>query len=63
MTAGVQLLTVPEAAARLRVSRATAYRLIAARELKTVDAGLGQRRTKSRIAESEIARFIADRTT
>lgn len=60
-TTADQLLTVPEVAQRLRVSRATAYRHIADGSIRTVEAGRGKRATKSRVRESELARFIAAR--
>jgi excisionase family DNA binding protein len=56
----VQLLTVPETAARLRVNRSTVYDLIAAGELRVVDLGHG--RSKTRIPEDALAEFIAART-
>lgn len=56
-----QLLTMPEVAARLGVSRATAYRHVADGSIKTVEAGRGKTRTKSRVRESELVRFMDER--
>lgn len=51
--------TIPELVELLGVSRATVYRLIAAGRLDVSDAGLGSRRTKSRIPESAVAKYQA----
>lgn len=56
-----QMFTIPDVMARLRVSRATVYRLIADGELKRHDMGRGTRATKTRISESELKRFIDSR--
>lgn len=52
-----QLLTVPQFAARLGVSRATAYRLIAAKRVRVVDIGTGTT-PRTRIPDSALAEFI-----
>lgn len=57
-----RLYRVEEAAEQLGVSRATAYRLIAAGELGSLDvAPPRSTRAMTRISEAHIARFIADR--
>jgi excisionase family DNA binding protein len=57
--AQVQLLTIPEAAKRLRCSESHIYRLIANRELRAVDVSQpGARRAKTRISEADLARYI-----
>lgn len=60
-TTADQLLTVPEVAERLGICRRSVYNLISDRSIKTVDVGRGKRATKSRVKESELARFIASR--
>jgi excisionase family DNA binding protein len=51
------LLTIPEAAAALRISRSSIYRLFDSRELSWV-----QVRGKRRVSTAEINRFIAAHT-
>ncbi len=51
------LLTIPEAAAALRISRSSIYRLFDSRELSWV-----QVRSKRRVTTAEINRFIAAHT-
>lgn len=56
-----QLLTIPEAAARLRCHRDTVYELIARGELDVTDISTRGRGT-SRIPEPSVAAFIERRT-
>jgi excisionase family DNA binding protein len=57
------LLTIPEAAERLRCSRGHVYTLIADGDLDTVDiAPRGSRKAKTRVTEASVIRFIDDRT-
>jgi excisionase family DNA binding protein len=51
------LLTIPEAAARLRISRSSVYRLFDAGELRWVRVC-----TSRRVSTAEINRFIAEHT-
>lgn len=53
-----QLLTIPQFAQRLGVSRATAYRIIADGLVDRTDVGRG-RRPKTRISERAVAKYIA----
>lgn len=57
----MQLLDIPQAAARLRCSKRHVYNLLAAGLLKPVDISLGPR-SQTRIADTEIDRFIRDAT-
>jgi excisionase family DNA binding protein len=58
-----QLYTIPETAERLRVADNTVYRLIASGSLKAVDlAPAGSTRSKTRIRDDDLARFIDART-
>jgi excisionase family DNA binding protein len=52
-----EVLTIPQVADRLKVSRNTVYRLISAGELPVVEV-----RGKSRVAESDLQQYI-DRNT
>lgn len=52
-----EVLTIPQVAARLKVSRNTVYRLISDGDLPVVEV-----RGKSRISESELQKYI-DRNT
>ena len=62
MTEPGRLLTIPQTAERLAVSRGTVYALIARRELRAVDlAGPGSR-SKTRIRLDDLAAFIEART-
>lgn len=57
-----RLYRIEQAAELLDVSRATAYRLVAAGDLGSVDvAPTGSKRPKTRVSEAHIAKFIADR--
>lgn len=57
-----RLYRIEQAAELLDVSRATAYRLVAAGDLGSVDvAPSGSKRAKTRVSEAHIAKFIADR--
>jgi len=51
-----QLLTVPQFAARLGVSRRTAYRIIAAGLIDRSDVGRGK--PKTRISEAALDRYL-----
>ena len=51
------LLTIPEAAARLRISRSSLYRLFDAGELRWVRVCASRR-----VSTAELNRFIADHT-
>jgi excisionase family DNA binding protein len=63
-TATVQLLTIPETAARLRCSDNHVYNLIADGVLSTVDiARPGSRKPKTRVPEDVAAAFLAGRTS
>jgi len=54
-----QLLTIPEAADRLRCSPNHVYRLIAAGKLRAIDvAQPGARRAKTRVTEHDVAEYI-----
>lgn len=57
--ASTQLLTVAETAQRLRCCRNTVYAFIARGELACLDIGTGK--AKTRIPESVLEQFIADR--
>lgn len=58
-----QLLTVHEAAERLRCSDMTVYRLIADGSLRAVDMRpAGSRRSKTRVRDDDLAEFIDART-
>jgi excisionase family DNA binding protein len=52
------LLTVNEVAARLRVSRASVYRLIAEQELPYIRLRSGPKRAPIRFREDEIERWL-----
>ena len=56
------LLTVPEAAERLAVSRSQVYRYIATGDLAHIDLGTA-RRPLTRIARDDLERFVNHRTT
>ena len=56
-----QLLTIPEVAERLSVSRTSVYDLIAAGRLERVDIGTGKQ-PRVRIKESVLAEFIEKST-
>jgi len=56
-----ELLTIPDVAARLKVSRVTVYRLIHGDELTAVNIAQGKQRTKLRIRESAFAAFVKAR--
>lgn len=59
----VDLLTIGEAALRIRASENHVYRLIALRQLRAVDVGLpGSRRSKTRIREDDLVAYIDART-
>jgi excisionase family DNA binding protein len=61
--AAVQLLTVPEAGARIGASENHVYRLIAAGELRVVDiAQPGSVRSKTRVRSDDLAAFIDQKT-
>jgi len=55
-TAEARLLRIPEVAARLRVSRDTVYRKIAAGQIPAVQ--LGDRRAALRVPEDELEAWI-----
>lgn len=57
--ARAQLLTIPEAAKRIRASESHVYRLIAAGKLRPIDiAQPGARRPKTRVSEADLAAYI-----
>jgi len=61
--ADAQLLTINEAAGRLRCSDDHVYRLIAAGTLRPADIALpGSRRSKTRIREDDLAAYINGQT-
>lgn len=63
MSEKAQLHDIDETAEILRVSRVTVYRLIAAGDLESIDAApTGSRRSKTRVSEEAITRFIEKRT-
>lgn len=64
MTAStIQLLTIPEAADRLRCSDSHIYRLIAAGKIRPTDVSRpGARRAKTRVSESDLAAYIEGST-
>lgn len=58
-----RLLTIPEAAGRLRCSDDHVYRLIAGGQLPATDIrGPGARRPKTRVAEAALADYISTNT-
>jgi excisionase family DNA binding protein len=61
--AAAEVYTIPEAAARMKVSRSHIYNLIWAGELEFVNVALRKNGpTKKRISESAIADYYAART-
>jgi excisionase family DNA binding protein len=59
----VRLYTVPQAAEQLQVGDNTVYRLIASGALSAVDVRpAGSTRSKTRIRDDDLARFIDART-
>lgn len=59
----IRLYTVPQAAEQLQVGDNTVYRLIASGALSAVDVRpVGSKRSKTRVSEDAIAKFIAART-
>lgn len=56
-----QLLTVTQFGHRLGVGRATAYRIVAARQVDVTDVGTG-RRPRLRISEKALNDYVARRT-
>lgn len=58
--ADTRLLTINETAVRLRCSRAHVYRLITSGDLTITDiAGAESRKSKTRVREDGLARYIA----
>lgn len=58
-----QLNTIPETAAKLRISRDTVYRLIAGGALGSCDVSTpGARRPKTRVSDVHIQAFITARS-
>lgn len=57
-----RLLSIPEVADLLSCSVDSVYRLIAVHDLPTVDIGTA-RRSRTRVRESDLERFIERRTT
>jgi len=53
-----QLLTPAEAAARLKVSTKTVYRLVHARKLRSRPRGLGKQRPGIGVPESSVTAYI-----
>jgi excisionase family DNA binding protein len=63
VTVEAQLLTIPQAAARLGASDMHVYRLIAAGDLRAVDiAQRGSLRSKTRVRADDIAAYIDQKT-
>lgn len=61
-TAAPAVLTIPEAAARLRCSRGHVYNLIAAGDLDVVDiAPTGSTQSKTRVIEASVSAFLESR--
>lgn len=59
----VQLLTIPEVMARLRVkSKDTVYVLIASGDLRVTDISATGQRPRSRVREDDLQKFIDART-
>lgn len=54
----VRLLTIPEVAERLGITRKTVYRRIASGDLPVVDIGDGTGRSKSRIRSDHLVAYI-----
>jgi excisionase family DNA binding protein len=54
-------MTIPELAARLHISRMSAYRLVQQRRIATVPVGSGSR-PRMRVTEEELADFLARNT-
>jgi excisionase family DNA binding protein len=59
-TKKTQLLSVAEAAERLSCSRGHVLNLVARKELRGVEIGIG--RAKTRVYEADLETFIAERT-
>lgn len=57
-----QLLTLPQAGARLGCSRTHVYRLIAAGKLRAVEIKAAGTRPKTRVRESDLEAFIEAHT-
>lgn len=57
-----ELLTIPDVAARLKVSRMSVYRLIHGDELTAVNIALGTQRTKLRVTGTAYAQYVASHT-
>lgn len=57
----MQLLTVTEFGKRLGVGRATAYRIVAARQVDTTDVAV-RGRPRLRISEKALERYVGRRT-
>lgn len=55
-------LTIPETADRLRVKADTVYRLINSGALRAVNIAATGKRSRLRVRESDLARFIDERT-
>jgi excisionase family DNA binding protein len=62
MTPPKLLLTIPEVAAQIGVTRGTVYNLISAGAFPTVDIGLGGR-PKTRVAKADLDAWIESRRT
>lgn len=61
--AATPLLTIPETASALRISRGTVYNLIAAGDLETTDvAPTGSRAPKTRVFADSVSSLIESRT-
>jgi excisionase family DNA binding protein len=53
-----ELLTVPEAAARLKISRNGVYRLISLGQLRAVDVAVTGKSSKTRVRSDDLQAYI-----
>lgn len=59
---GMKLLTPAQVAERLGVSERSVYVLIGNGHIESVDVGAGTKRTRLRVTDAEVDRFITART-
>lgn len=57
-----ELLTIPEAAERLKCSKGSVYRLISLGQLRAVDLSVTGTRSKSRVRSDDVQALIEERT-